>query len=88
MFLTELRVRVRLLLLLGFLPAEAPATTWGGQASPPHQCGACARLTEGVEYEAVFGNDRRRSVFFHFACYQIWNQERSKPVSVDDFPDA
>lgn len=88
MFLSELRVRVRLLLLLGFLPAEAPATTWGGQAVQPHQCAACAQLTEGVEYEAVFGHGRRRSVFFHFACFQIWDQERTKGVSIDGFPDA
>jgi hypothetical protein len=86
--LKSLRVRVRLLLLLGLLPAEAPATTWGGQAQVPHRCGACAELTEGVEYEAVFPAGRRRSVFFHLACYQIWDQERTKTITPDSLSDA
>jgi hypothetical protein len=88
MVLKSLRVRVRLLLLLGLLPAEAPATTWGGEAQAPHRCGACAELTEGVEYEAVFREGRRRSIYFHFGCYQIWEQERGKPLTPDDFSDA
>jgi hypothetical protein len=88
MLLKTLRVRVRLLLLLGFLPAEAPATTWGGPADAPHRCGACAELTEGVEYEAVFPGGRRRSVFFHFACYRIWDQERTRTTTPDDVTDA
>ncbi|HEU4368048.1 MAG TPA: hypothetical protein VFV05_07465 [Methylomirabilota bacterium] len=86
--LKRLRVRVRLLLLLGLLPAEAPATTWGGPAQAANRCGACAQLTDGVEYEAVFAAGRRRSVFFHFACYHIWDQERTKEITTDNFSDV
>jgi hypothetical protein len=41
-----------------------------------------------VEYEAVFPGGRRRSVFFHFACYRIWDQERTRTITPDDATDA
>jgi hypothetical protein len=71
-----------MLLLLGFLPAEVPTTLWAGQARDPHRCGACGERTGDVEYELVFGE---RSVFFHFACYHVWDQERLKEITTGNY---